>query len=79
MIIIVSHDDQQLINVAQQQSQAHLHIFGHCYQAFHGPIPPLAVQENLFITAHGAYGTGTHNAVIGDETQAHEYDGYNSL
>ena len=66
MIIVVCTDDDQLLNVARQQVQSNPNIFGQCYQAFGAQIPLIGQNENLFISAHGAYRGDDGNPVIGD-------------
>lgn len=70
MIIVVCTDDNQLLNVARQQAQNNRNIFGQCYWAFNDQIPQIIPNENLFISAHGAYRGDDGNPVIGDRQSA---------
>jgi hypothetical protein len=69
MVIIVCTDDATLRQTAVQQAQANQATYGQCYQPF-TTIPSLGVNENLFITAHGARDGDDGNPVIGDENNA---------
>ena len=70
MIIIYCQDDQNLVGIAQQSSQAHFATFGNYYQIFIAPIPQLGVNEDLFIIAHGAFDGDNNVPVIGDQAAA---------
>jgi hypothetical protein len=72
MIIVACLDDTKLLRVAKKQSSKKPQTFGECYQAFSKiPIPPLKKDDNLFITAHGAYKGDEGKPVIGDSVEAH--------
>ncbi|GAA4455166.1 hypothetical protein [Phytohabitans houttuyneae] len=55
MLLTVCTDDDDLRNVAVAQAASQRPIFGYCYHSFEWRIPPLQADENLFITAHGAF------------------------
>ncbi|QSO52091.1 hypothetical protein JZ785_25645 [Alicyclobacillus curvatus] len=83
MIIVVSTDDKKLKTVAENLSKTQSAVYGSCYQAWGGTaIPQLGVNENLFVTAHGAYEGDDNNPVIGDGKKAHyvnAVDFYNNI
>lgn len=70
MILVVCTDDDKLLGVARQQSLSHPATFGKCYQVFHDKVPSLASDEDLFVSAHGAYKGDDGNPVIGDAKAA---------
>lgn len=73
MLITVCTDDDELVRAAQRQARTQAGIYGRCYRAFEDAIPKLKTDENLFITAHGAFETddvSPRQPVIGDKTHA---------
>ncbi len=67
MILVVCTDDDELRNVARNQSENDPAEFGAFYQVFKDRIDPLGQGENLFVSAHGAYKGDDGNPVIGDK------------
>ena len=75
MIIILSQDDLvQLRAIAQASVQQNPGVFGDIYP-IGSPIPPLGLNENLFVIAHGAFDDASGNPVIGDENEGYILDG----
>ncbi len=70
MILVVCTDDDDLLNVARNQSENDPAEFGAFYQVFNDRIDPLGQEENLFVSAHGAFEGDDGNPVIGDKNKA---------
>jgi hypothetical protein len=70
VIIVVCTDDDKLRKYAEEAAARNPEIFGQCYRVFQDRIPPLANDENLFISAHGVYEGDDNNPVIGDKKKA---------
>jgi len=68
MIITVCTDDPEVENIAEASHQANPAIYGACYKVFERPIPDLAQDEDLFITAHGAAMGDENQPVIGSQS-----------
>ncbi|MEV0730294.1 MULTISPECIES: hypothetical protein [Polymorphospora] len=71
MIITVCTDDDLLVREAEKQSRQNPRVYGTTYRVFSQVIPRLGVDEDLFVSSHGAYdGTGwisPPQPVIGDK------------
>ncbi|WP_282062878.1 hypothetical protein [Bacillus pumilus] len=74
MILVVCNDDPILLKKAQKQSNQDHEIFGDSFQINHY-IPKLSIEENLFVTAHGAEKWESNNSVIGDKDGPLYYNG----
>lgn len=66
MIFIVCTDDPELVEIAADCVLDEPDVFISYYQPFKNPIPPLGVNENLFIIAHGAFQGSEGKPEIGD-------------
>ena len=66
MIIIVCTDDPKLVDIAAESVLKEPEVFRSYYKIFHSAIPPLDVEEDLFIIAHGAFQGDEGRPVIGD-------------
>jgi len=70
VIITVCTDDDALVKCAEAASRKEPLTFGSCFRVFAKQIPKLGANENLFISAHGAYQGDDSNPVIGDKAAA---------
>lgn len=67
MIIIACTDDPELVDIAKKSILNEPEVFLSYYKVFHGAIPLLGQDEDLFIIAHGAFQGDEGRPVIGDQ------------
>lgn len=75
MIIVASPGDNNIIQLAQNQSQQSHNIFGNTHVMGTNQIPPLGLNEHLFILGHGIKKGDSNLPEIGDENGAFALDG----
>lgn len=70
MIIAVCTDDNKIFKIAEKDSRSNPETYGKTYKVFDAKIPLLGLDENLFVTAHGAKDGDENQPVIGDAAKA---------